>query len=408
MYEHHTNAFFNECRAFGRLKEADREELAVKTHGYLTLDLHGKFKDRLIKLAKSSPYPTSSTQSIDYPSKSILNSIFMCPPGREKELRFCILKDYIKGTTHSMTSIEDCQEDKAALFPKMLEDLHGLHECGIVVYDIHRDQYVNGVLVDFGRAATVPHIDSPEAGLQPRWLCASQAANDLHTFQSRVIDRHNQSLALLRPNNAEAGRSTLQAYKKLFVYDPERLPSFPYEQRPLLPLVNGGFPNRYKREMTQFPRYDPAEFDWRTSQAAHSQKRGLLQEGVDVIDFRYDPRNLAEASAPRSRKSRAVSKAGPLRRKDQVKAKTRRVASGDRRKDHETGDNDGEVTRRLRRRKRLRFSLTKEQLDREASGESKRWALEVMPARAQPQRRTTRQVTPTAASSRPRRSNAKY
>jgi hypothetical protein len=408
MYEHHTNAFFNECRAFGRLKEVDREELAVKAHGYVTLDLHGRFKEQLIKLAKSSPYPTSSAQTVDYPSKSILSSIFMCPPGREKELRFCILKDYVKATTHSMTSIDDCREDKAALFPKMLEDLHGLHECGIVVYDIHRGQYVNGVLVDFGRAATIPHIDSPEAGLQPRWLCASQAANDLQTFQSRIIDRHNQSLALLRPSNAEARRSTLQAYRNSFVYDPERLPSFPYEKRPLLPLVNGGFPNRYKREMTQFPRYDPAEFDWKMSQAAYSQKRGLLQEGGDVIDFQYDPRNLGEASAPRNRKLRAVSKASLLSRKDRVKTKTRRVAGGDRHKDHTPGYTEGAVTSKRKRKKQLCFSLTKEQLEREASGEGRRWALEVMPARAQPRRRTTRQVTPTAASSRPRRSNAKY
>lgn len=408
MYEHHTNAFFNECRAFGRLKEVEREELAVKAHGYVTLDLHGKFKDRLIKLAKSSPYPTSSAQTVDYPSKSILYSIFMCPQGREKELRFCILKDYIEGTTHSMTSIEDCREDKAALFPKMLEDLHGLHECGIVVYDIHRDQYVNGVLVDFGRAATIPHIDGPEAGLQPRWLCASQAANDLYTFQSRVIDRHNQSLALLRPKNAEAGGSILQAYRKSFVYDPERLPTFPYEQRPLLPLVSGGFPNRYKREMTQFPNYDPAEFDWRTSQAAYSQKRGLLREGVDAIDFQYDPKNLAEASAPWNRKLRAVSKAGLLSLKDQVNTRTRRVAGGGRHKDHAPGDTEGGVTRQQKTRKQLRFSLTKEQLEREASGEGKRWALEVMPARALHRRRVRQHVTPTAASSRPRRSNAKY
>ncbi|KAF4335081.1 hypothetical protein FBEOM_11059 [Fusarium beomiforme] len=33
-------SFYNECRAYGRLKETGREDLAIKAHGYLRVNLH--------------------------------------------------------------------------------------------------------------------------------------------------------------------------------------------------------------------------------------------------------------------------------------------------------------------------------------------------------------------------------
>ena len=38
---------------------------------------------------------------------------------------------------------------------KMIRDLYTMHEVGICIGDIRRENYLNGVLIDFGRSRTV-------------------------------------------------------------------------------------------------------------------------------------------------------------------------------------------------------------------------------------------------------------
>lgn len=252
MYEHHTNAFFNECRAFGRLKELGREELAVKAYGYLKLDLFGKFEDKLLTLIK-----TSERAAMSHACHGLLHAIFVCPTYLGKEPRLCILKDWIEGPSHSMTSHDEYQEENAELLPRMLSDLRELHECGVVVYDMDRDQYVNGTIVDFGCAATVTHIDWPNASSQPVW--------------TRPLPYHSKTHGESRTPRASESRPTMAKDDQLLARDTDK-------------------------------------------------SLAVTIEGVEISD-------------------------------SDTKTK-----------------------------KRLRFSLTEEQLEREASGKTKRWALEVKPA----------------------------
>lgn len=41
------------------------------------------------------------------------------------------------------------------IVPRMIRNLYTMHEVGICIRDIHENQYLNGLMLDFGRAKTV-------------------------------------------------------------------------------------------------------------------------------------------------------------------------------------------------------------------------------------------------------------
>lgn len=57
----HATSFYNECRAYGRLKELGREHLAGKVHGYLRLYLHQideQVQDAIKNTVPEAKWPT--------------------------------------------------------------------------------------------------------------------------------------------------------------------------------------------------------------------------------------------------------------------------------------------------------------------------------------------------------------
>lgn len=135
--------FNAECRAYARLKEAEKEHLAVRCHGYLCLTDAQKteVEDRF---GIGSWWHPKSAADPDYPDPEWQQKI------RQEEGRplRAIVKDFVNSKVHFGFQHA----------PMMLKDLHQLHRCGIVVGDIKEDAYVDGKLVDFSQAVVVPHM----------------------------------------------------------------------------------------------------------------------------------------------------------------------------------------------------------------------------------------------------------
>lgn len=133
--------FHTECRAYARLKETAKEQLAVRCHGYLLLTEAQKkgieqqfgietWWDDSWNLDTSDPETQQAFQQ------------------KERSPLCALVKDFIHsdiffGPEHA---------------PMMIKDLHQLHRLGIINNDIKEDAYVDGKLVDFSEAIVVPHI----------------------------------------------------------------------------------------------------------------------------------------------------------------------------------------------------------------------------------------------------------
>lgn len=122
--------FHRECRAFARLKEVRKENLAVKCYGYLEFDAATEqaLADQL-GLDDWDRDPEFYPQWESQPLRAIVKE-FLAP------------------------DLEFSRQDAT----KMVCDLREIHRCGIIVNDIKYDAYVGRQLVDFSFAVTVPHV----------------------------------------------------------------------------------------------------------------------------------------------------------------------------------------------------------------------------------------------------------
>ncbi|KAF5532628.1 hypothetical protein FMEXI_12284 [Fusarium mexicanum] len=275
-FHYHFTPFENECRAFGRLKDVGREDLAVKVHGYVALNCTDIIVEKL-QAARSkmlSPYAKLEWFLV------IENGISMG-----------IIKDWVDEVEYDDENTYDLYQDvvEVSHFSRMLEGLHDLHKHGIVVNDLSSRQYVNGTLVDLSSASTVPHPFGPDPdpdplGLgkcwQPRWTFRSLAAWDLYCFQKNIIDPWKEALALFL--DAKPGTKGLrktcwvQAYRlpEAITKDlrPRGRPRQDVEQQPYLPMLN---PRLKKLGMTQAPRHDPLDFAKHTPVVNNVKKRAI-------------------------------------------------------------------------------------------------------------------------------------
>ncbi|KAI4595397.1 hypothetical protein KJ359_007072 [Pestalotiopsis sp. 9143b] len=132
--------FFSECRVYGRLKETKKEDLAVKCYGYLILD--ESYSESMRKAGIEDVNLIHPDLRWELPKDEALPSDLSPFPVRAlvKELGNC---DDTFGPKH---------------VPRMMRDLRKLHRLGIVHFDLKRDAYIDGRLVDFSCARTVPHF----------------------------------------------------------------------------------------------------------------------------------------------------------------------------------------------------------------------------------------------------------
>jgi hypothetical protein len=120
--------FHCECRAYGRLKEEGREDLAARCYGYVLL----------------------STQQEDALAQRGFTDWGCHDAAKSRPIRG-IVKEYIPDDGTGPFTFE--------MLPRMRRDIQDLNQLGVVVWDVRADNYRAGLLVDFSQAHTAPHIE---------------------------------------------------------------------------------------------------------------------------------------------------------------------------------------------------------------------------------------------------------
>jgi hypothetical protein len=132
----HTDPFYAECRAYGRIHEAQKKQpgkrqLAVRCHGYLFLQ-EGDTQALLKK-------------GVDLDA-DVIDEELLRVNKEDGQVR-AIVKDFVPGDSGvNQKSIRG-----------ILRDIRALNKLGIYVGDVRADNFRGGKLVDFGLSSTEPH-----------------------------------------------------------------------------------------------------------------------------------------------------------------------------------------------------------------------------------------------------------
>ncbi|KAK2692435.1 hypothetical protein QWA68_008447 [Fusarium oxysporum] len=283
----HATSFYNECRVFGRLKELDREHLAIKAYGYLKFDLDDARVQQYFLPFMQAEQATLARQGKTSPTTADM----ICSRFQHYDLKtplMAIVKEWIPLRRHQTMPHVLTQKQMRSL-PRLLRNLHELHKSGIVVRDLKMQQYLDGKLADFSFAWTIPHIFGPESGLRPRWSFESMAAWDLKCFQDMLncFDRKAEEMVpRMRKHNQVA-------WRKDDVY--EHLRPRPQMYGPFLPLL---IYDSDVKLMRYRPPFDPAKFNWRTVQK--STKKGVTGR----VTKTKAPQRRALRAAPKERRTK--------------------------------------------------------------------------------------------------------
>ena len=167
LYIKYFDPFNAECRVYGRLKEENRPDLAVRAHGYLLLTPEQEFEviQRSGKTHPDDPNPE------DNPDPWYR----MDGPLVHDRSVHAIVKDLVT----------DPKPFSADHVSHICNDLEELHKLGILVRDIRIANYLGGKLVDFSRAWTMPNPSFVR--IHPFQL-KEQRQRDPHALQACIID----------------------------------------------------------------------------------------------------------------------------------------------------------------------------------------------------------------------------
>ena len=157
---HHTDPFFAECRAYGRINEWRKQgkltyDIAILCHGYIYLD--EKYRKTLEDLGVVLDEESLASQ----------------PPASLPPIR-AILKELAS----------DDSGVNADTAYSVLRSIKKLHSLGIYNRDVRADNFRDGLLVDFGRSRTTPHCYLED---KPRELLISKG-EDFGGFDSMMTD----------------------------------------------------------------------------------------------------------------------------------------------------------------------------------------------------------------------------
>ncbi|KAJ4006067.1 hypothetical protein NW766_010893 [Fusarium irregulare] len=289
----HATSFYNECRVFGRLKELGREHLGVKAYGYLQFDLSDEKVQRHFLPFGNGAREHLALKGNKEPSDEDVIRHFMEHDDLSKPMMGIVKEwvDSIDGADAWESSDPELIKRYIRHMPRLLRNLKELHKSGIVVRDVKGLQYLDGQLVDFSFAWTIPHIFGPESGVRPPWTFESIAAWDLQCFQYMLDDLDRKAeLAVPRLK-----KHNLTAWPKDDIYD--RLRPRPQLYGPFLPMLVHD--DDQIHEMLRRPPFDPAKFNWRAVQK--STKKGASATGR-VTKTKAPSKKTAKRSVKSKRK----------------------------------------------------------------------------------------------------------
>ncbi|KAH6626065.1 kinetochore Sim4 complex subunit FTA2-domain-containing protein [Chaetomium sp. MPI-SDFR-AT-0129] len=182
LYTDYFDPFNCECRAYGRLKEAKREDLAVKAYGYLLLTPEQEAE--LARKVTGEPTPPPDAKA----DEALNGHDFW---RRQEEHRGLPLRAIVKELG-------------------MWADLKSLHSLGIFVGDTHGGNYLGGKLVDFSRSWTMYHPAMVQIQYNIRQGMMSEELQDLldHCY---FLKSNLRAIAI--PDDLEAFCSGNDEYK---------------------------------------------------------------------------------------------------------------------------------------------------------------------------------------------------
>ncbi|KAL2128345.1 hypothetical protein VTI74DRAFT_9306 [Chaetomium olivicolor] len=154
-YRDFYDSFNCECRAYARLKQESREDLAIQAHG--------------------EKYTPDDTE----PELDGTRTWRRCEEHRHLPVR-AIVKDLCTESGYFTPS------DIAGIW----RDLEGFHELGILVRDVRIGNYMGGKLIDLNWSWTMPH---------PSFIYLSEAALN----EERRLDAHSLRMAILDHGDEE-------------------------------------------------------------------------------------------------------------------------------------------------------------------------------------------------------------
>lgn len=175
----HTDPFYAECRAYGRIKQAQGErrlkrEVAVPCHGYLFL------QERDAQLLRE--------KGVDLDDDAVDNQLLRV--NKEGGRVRAIVKEFVPGDAGINT-------DRS--LRKILRDIRSLNKLGIYVRDIRADNFRAGQLVNFGLSHTEPHcvLDSLDEVMTRHYR-----VEDLVMFDNMVAEEGLVTNVRAMPNTA--------------------------------------------------------------------------------------------------------------------------------------------------------------------------------------------------------------
>lgn len=173
IFAEYSEPFYCECRAYGRLKETGREDLTVKSFGYIFLNE----EHERIMMKQFGNHSLYFNGSMDNESSDEWNRCrFVGKDERAPPIRG-IVKELGQGTENLTTP----------LAKSLLKDIKEFQRLGIISLDVALRQVINGKLSDFSQAITIPHYrTNPELNpnpLPPKLACLIWP--DIFSFSSR-------------------------------------------------------------------------------------------------------------------------------------------------------------------------------------------------------------------------------
>lgn len=207
-FYNYSEPFSAECRAFGRLQETGYEDLAVSCFGYVLLDEDHE-RGMMARYKLDDWAFNGDSESSGYCENSELNrKRFVEEHGRPPPYR-CIVKALGQGIDDN-----EYERFRQPMARQLLRDIIKFQKLGILRLDIGIRQMIDGKMVDFSTAITMPHfITNPELNphLSPSMVEAIRKA----TFEHCMNDYLEFDGVLWEWNDnygAESGRISVEAY----------------------------------------------------------------------------------------------------------------------------------------------------------------------------------------------------
>ncbi|KAI0857160.1 hypothetical protein F4860DRAFT_506253 [Xylaria cubensis] len=243
----YSDPFSCECRAFGRLREAGREELAVRCFGYMLLD-------EKHERALAAQFPDV-----------LFNGNYWDPDGKDMRTRFLgrdgrapPIRGIVKHFGHQPE--HEAEELWPALARKMLRDITALQELGIMHIDVAGRQMIDNKICDFSTAVTVPHfITTPE--LNPHVTPSMRSVMELDTFKLAIGD-YLQFDEMLSDWNRQYASQGSRGLRRIDVC------AFPGGRGCKL-----NYQLRNKAREHVFTFVDPRRYDWKTGDRRNMRRR---------------------------------------------------------------------------------------------------------------------------------------